>query len=58
MEWKKFLQEKNCIMTFCVENETNKELPFDVEDIVNKVIERALKQMLQYCLRRRKESMQ
>ena len=31
-------------MTFCVENETSKELPFDVEDIVNKVIERALEQ--------------
>lgn len=31
-------------MTFCVENETNQELPFDVEDIVNKVIERALEQ--------------
>ncbi len=31
-------------MTFCVENETNQELPFDVEDILNKVIERALDQ--------------
>lgn len=31
-------------MTFCVENETNQELPFDVDDIVNKVIERALEQ--------------
>ena len=44
MEWKKFLQEKNYIMTFCVENETNQELPFDVEDILGKVIERALEQ--------------
>ncbi len=31
-------------MTFCVENETNQELPFDVEEIVNKVIEKALEQ--------------
>lgn len=31
-------------MTFCVENETNQELPFDVEDILGKVIERALEQ--------------
>lgn len=31
-------------MTFCVENETDQELPFDVEEIVNKVIEKALEQ--------------
>lgn len=31
-------------MTFCVENETSVELPFDVEDIANKVIEKALEQ--------------
>lgn len=31
-------------MTFCVENETKVELPFDVEGIVNKVIEKALEQ--------------
>lgn len=31
-------------MTFYVENETNQELPFDVEDIVDKVIEKALEQ--------------
>lgn len=31
-------------MTFCVENETKEELPFDVEEIVTKVIERALEQ--------------
>ncbi len=31
-------------MTFCVENETKEELPFDIEEIVNKVIERALDQ--------------
>lgn len=31
-------------MTFCVESETSKKLPFDVEDIVNKVIEKALEQ--------------
>lgn len=29
-------------MTFYVENETNQELPFDMEEIVNKVIEKAL----------------
>jgi probable rRNA maturation factor len=29
-------------MTFCVENETDKELPFDVEDIAEKVINEAL----------------
>jgi hypothetical protein len=29
-------------MTFCVENETDKELPFDVEDIAGKVINEAL----------------
>lgn len=31
-------------MTFCVENETNKELPFDIEEIAAKVIEGALEQ--------------
>lgn len=31
-------------MTFCVENETNNELPFDVEEIASKVIEAALEQ--------------
>ena len=31
-------------MTFCVENETNQELPFDVEEVLGKVIERALEQ--------------
>lgn len=31
-------------MTFCVENETNNELPFDVEEIASKVIEGALEQ--------------
>lgn len=31
-------------MTFCVENETNQELPFEVEEIVNQVIEKALEQ--------------
>lgn len=29
-------------MTFCVENESGKELPFDVEEIAGKVIEEAL----------------
>ena len=31
-------------MTFCVENETEKELPFDVEEIAGKVMEAALEQ--------------
>ena len=31
-------------MTFCVDNETNQELPFDVEKIVNQVIEKSLEQ--------------
>ena len=31
-------------MTFCVENETDRELPFDVEDVVDKVIRGALEQ--------------
>lgn len=31
-------------MTFCVENETNQEFPFDVEEIAGKVIEEALEQ--------------
>lgn len=29
-------------MTFCVENETDKEFPFDVEEVAGKVIEEAL----------------
>jgi probable rRNA maturation factor len=29
-------------MTFCVENETDRELPFDIEDIAGKVITKAL----------------
>lgn len=31
-------------MTFCVENETNQELPFDAEEIAGRVIEEALNQ--------------
>lgn len=31
-------------MTFCVENETEKELPFDVEEVAGKVIEGVLEQ--------------
>ena len=31
-------------MTFCVENETEKELPFDVEEVAGKVMEAALEQ--------------
>ena len=31
-------------MTFCVENETEKELPFDVEEIAGKVMEAVLEQ--------------
>ena len=31
-------------MTFCVENETEKSLPFDVEEIAGKVIEQSLEQ--------------
>ena len=31
-------------MTFCVENETNQELPFDTEKIAKQVIEQALEQ--------------
>lgn len=31
-------------MTFCVENETNQDLPFDVEEVLSRVIERALEQ--------------
>lgn len=31
-------------MTFCVDNETNQELPFDVEKIANQVIEKSLEQ--------------
>lgn len=31
-------------MTFCVENETNQEFPFDAEEIAGKVIEEALEQ--------------
>ena len=31
-------------MTFCVENETDQELPFDVEEITGKVMEEALEQ--------------
>lgn len=42
MDSKKYIQEKNYIMTFCIESETKQALPFDAEDVAKRVIMEAL----------------